>query len=140
MNRKRISRILAKADAAKVAELAHEIEQKYAIIIIKEPRKTLTMIRMREPVKSSLFHLGEVIVTEAIVSVEDIKGMAVLLGDQPEKTLHMAILDAAYNKGIFVAEHVLLELERAQMLHEQKENALHLKTMVSFQSMDQQST
>lgn len=127
---------MAKADAAVIAELASNIKAQNNMTIIKEPNKTLTMIKMREPVKESLFYIGEVIVTEAIVELDGVKGMAVTMGDDYGKTLDMAIIDAACNKGVFNSENVLLGLESAQIVLEQKENAMHLKTMVSFNSMD----
>lgn len=127
---------MAKADSGIIATLAGAIQKDHEILIIKEPNKTLTMIKMREPVKSSLFYLGEVIVTEAIVELDGQKGMAVAMGDDFEKTLNMAIIDAAVSKGVFTGEATLAELEREQTEKEQKENALHLKTMVNFSSMD----
>lgn len=136
MDKKTLFRIMAKADSAVIARLAGDIMQQHEIIVIKEPNKTLTMIKMREPVRSSLFYIGEVIVTEAIVELEGAKGIAVTMGDDFEKTLHMAVIDAAVNKGIFTGEGTLRELEREQTDMEQRENALHLKTMVNFNSMD----
>lgn len=108
-------------------------------MIIKEPHKTLTMIKMREPVKQSLFYIGEVIVTEAMVELDGVKGAAVLMGDDAEKTLHMAIIDAAMNKGVFRETEKLLALEQEQQDFVMRENALHLKTMVNFESMDQEA-
>lgn len=139
MDKKRLSKIMAKADPAILAELCSCIKNMHNVILIKEPAKTLTMIKMREPVKSSHFYIGEVIVTEAIVELEGVKGLAVTLGDDFEKTLCMAIIDAAYNKGVFHDESVLRSLEKVQLENEQKENAMHLKTMVNFTSMDQEA-
>lgn len=136
MNKKTLFRIMAKADSAVIARLAGDIMRQHEVTVIKEPNKTLTMIKMREPVRSSLFYIGEVIVTEAIVELDGQKGMAVTMGDDFEKTLNMAVIDAAVNKGIFTEEGTLAELEHEQTEQEQKENALHLKTMVSFNSMD----
>lgn len=136
MEKKRLFRIMAKANREVIARFAGDIKKKYEVVIIKEPCKTLTMIKMREPVKSSLFYLGEVMVTEAVIELGGARGMAVTMGDDYEKTLDMAVIDAACNKGVFTEENVLLELEKEQTEREQKENAMHLKTMVSFHSMD----
>lgn len=137
MEKKRLFRIMAKADGKILAALAEKIKEKEPVVIIKEPQKTLTMIKMREPVQSSLFYLGEVIVTEAVVELAGTKGTAVTMGDEYEKVLDMAIIDAACNKGVFADEAALLGLEKEQAEREQKENAMHLKTMVNFMSMDQ---
>jgi len=136
MEKKRLSKILAKADRSVIASLSADIQKTYRPIIVKEPGKTLTMIKMREPVKQSLFYIGEVIVCEATVEIDDIQGVAVLMGDDIEKTLDMAIIDAAINKGIFTGMDKLLELEKEQNDLVMRENAMHLKTMVNFESMD----
>lgn len=136
MEKKRLFGILAKADSGLVKLLSDEIQMKHTITIVKEPGKTLTMIKMREPVKQSLFYLGEVIVSEAVVELDGAKGMAVTMGDDTKKTLNMAIIDAAINKGVFTGMSKLLVWEQEQQDAVMRVNALHLKTMVNFDSMD----
>jgi alpha-D-ribose 1-methylphosphonate 5-triphosphate synthase subunit PhnG len=136
MEKKRLFKIMANADPAVIDALAGTIRNGHDIVVVKEPGKTLAMIKMRESVKSSLFYIGEVIVTEAVVALEGVRGIAVTMGDDFEKTLNMAIIDAALNKGVFTDKAVLLDLERAQNELIQKENAMHMKTMVRFNSMD----
>jgi len=139
MEKKRLTKILARADKKYVAELSVEIQKTYKPVIIKEPGKTLTMIKMREPVKESLFYIGEVIVCETVVEIDGVKGVAVVMGDDTEKTLDIAIIDAAVNKGVFTSMDKLLELEKEQNDQIMRENAMHLKTMVDFKSMDQEA-
>lgn len=136
MDKKRLFRIMAKASDEEIRELANDIIADHTVMVIKEPAKTLAMIKMREPVKESLFYIGEVIVCEAVVMVDGTRGMAVTMGDHFEKVYHMAVIDAACNQGIFAGEKRLLELEEQQITRKEKENAMHLKTMVNFQSMD----
>jgi alpha-D-ribose 1-methylphosphonate 5-triphosphate synthase subunit PhnG len=136
MDKKRLFKIMTKADPAVIAALAETIQNTYDITVVKEPSKTLAMVRLRESVKSSLFYIGEVIVTEAVVELEGARGIAVSMGDNFDKTLHMAMIDAACNKGVFTDDGVLFDLERTQTELERKENAMHLRTMVSFASMD----
>ena len=85
MEKRRLSKILAKADAAQVRQMAEKIRKQYEVTVIKAPEKSLTMIKMRDPVKETLFFLGEVIVCEAIVCLDGIKGMAVIMGDDFER-------------------------------------------------------
>ncbi|HWQ78659.1 MAG TPA: phosphonate C-P lyase system protein PhnG [Anaerovoracaceae bacterium] len=139
MEKKRLFKIMAKADGEIIAKLSEKIKERHEIVVIKMPGKTLTMIQMREPVKNSLFYIGEVMVCEAMVELDGTKGMAVTMGDDFDKTLDMAVIDAACNKGVFYDEAALLELERAQVEQEERENALHLRTMVNFTSMDQEA-
>lgn len=139
MEKKRLTRILARADKQSVAALSAEILKSHRPVIIKEPGKTLAMVKMREPVKQTLFYIGEVIVCEAAVEIEGVKGASVAMGDDTEKTLNMAIIDAAINKGVFTGMDSLLALEKQQNDIIMRENAMHMKTTVNFESMDQEA-
>jgi Uncharacterized enzyme of phosphonate metabolism len=136
LEKKRLFRILHKADTKTVAMMAGKITDKHIVTILKEPSKTLAMIKMREPVKNNLFYLGELIVCEAVVELSGIKGAAVFSGDDFEKTLDAAVIDAACNAGVFGDWDILAELEACQLDKEKKENAMHLETTVNFKSMD----
>lgn len=136
VEKKRLFTILARANKELLLTLSRDIQSEHPITIIKEPGKTLAMIQMREPVKESLFYLGEVIVSEAVVELDGVKGMAVTMGDDTDKTLNMAIIDAAINRGVFTAMDTLMKLEEEQLDFLMRENAMHLKTMVNFDSMD----
>jgi len=141
MNKKRITKILVNADNQELAALSANIQKTHQPIIVKEPEKTLVMIKLREPVKQSLFYIGEAIVNEAVVEIAGTQGIGVLMCSGKEsdatKALDIAIIDAALNKGIFTEMDTLLEFERQQEEQVMRENALHLRTMVSFESMDQ---
>ena len=139
MDKKRLTKILVKADRDTVTSLSTHVQKQYHPTILKEPGKTLAMIKMRDPVRQSLFYIGEVIVSEAIVEIDGVKGVSVCMGDDTEKALHMAVIDAAVNCGVFDCMDTLLALEKEQEERVQRENALHLKTMVSFTSMDQEA-
>lgn len=136
MEKKRLFKIMSKADRSVILELAEDIKKEHEVVIVKAPEKVLAMVKMREPVKEMKFYIGEVIVTETTVSMEGVTGHAVAMGDDFEKTLSMAIIDGAYNGGFFHQEEVLLKLEKEQKIQEEKENAMFMKTMVNFNSMD----
>ena len=109
MKKKRLFQILSRAERSDVVCLGEELQQQYPVTIVKKPEKSLTMIQMREPVKNSLFYIGETMVTEAVVTLADTVGTAVTMGDDFEKTLYMAIIDAAMNKGVFAHQDLLLQ-------------------------------
>jgi len=136
VNKKRLTKILAKASSCAVRALSADIKKEYQPIMVKEPSKALAMIKMREPVQQSNFYIGEVIICEAAVEIQGVLGSAVSMTDDRDKVLDMAIIDAAVNLGVFTGMDALRELEQAQNSKEMQENALHLKTMVNFESMD----
>lgn len=139
MEKRRLFKIMSKADRDVVIDLANKVRETHDVMVVKEPEKALAMIKMREPVKESLFYLGEVIVTEATVSINGVNGNAVTMGDDFEKSLSMAIIDAACNGNFFEDENVLLALEEEQNSKEEKENSMFMKTMVNFHSMDSEA-
>ena len=67
---------------------------------MKAPAKTLAMIKLREPVKNSLFYLGEALVCDTVVELGGTKGTAVVLGDDFDKVSSMAVIDAAFNRQV----------------------------------------
>ena len=139
MDKRRFTKVLARADRNEVAALSAEIQQTYRPVIVKEPGKTLTMIKLRDPIKQGMFYIGEVIVCEAMVEIDGIQGISVLMGDDADKALDMAIIDAAANKGVFYDFERLAELEEKQNKRVMQEHAMNLKTMVNFESMDQEA-
>lgn len=135
-DKRRLFRILAHVDAEVVTAMAAKLQDAYPVVVVKDPSKTLTMVKLRETVEESLFYLGEVIVWEAVVELDGVRGMAVTMGEAAEKVLSMAVIDAAINRGVFRDEDTLLKLEAEQVAQERRENAMHLQTMVNFTSMD----
>ena len=73
------------------------------------------------------------------MDLDGAKGTAVLMGDDYEKALDMAVIDAACNKGVFARFDALEQLEAEQNRRTEQENALFLKTMVNFTSMDSEA-
>lgn len=136
MEKKRLFRILSGAERSDVIAMGNSIQESHRITIIKKPEKSLAMIQMREPVKNSLFYIGETIVGEAVVSLDDVVGTAVTIGDDFDKVLNMAVIDAACNKGVFTEYDILIEWEKEQVLKKERENAMFQKTKVDFHAMD----
>lgn len=139
MEKKRLFKIMNRAERDLIINYAEEIRSRYAVTVIKNPEKSLAMIKMREPVKQGLFYIGEVIITDAVVSIGNAKGRAAAIGDDYDKTLSMAIIDAACNCGCFTHEEELYALEKEQQKQIEKENTLFMKTKVDFHSMDSEA-
>lgn len=97
MNRRERSQVLAAASTEEVTRIADVIQAEHEVRILKEPQKTLVMVKVRESVKRSLFYLGEVLATECMVVVDDAKGASVVAGDDIEKGIAMAVIDGYFN-------------------------------------------
>lgn len=139
MQKKRLFLIMSRAKTPRLKALSERISDRYDITVVKSPARSLAMIKMREPVCDSLYYLGEVMVTEAVVACNDVKGMAVTMGDDLERALYMAVIDCGFNSSFVVMgeiEQELLAMEARQNRRVEQENAMHLKTMVRFNTMD----
>ena len=139
MNRRKRTEILIKGNEKLAKKFADEIRKKYQVKNIEEPNHGLVMIKMRETAKKELFYLGEVLVSEAKVYVEDTLGMGVVIGDKEELAGNLAVIDAAYKQGLIETEsweQVLVEEDEKNQKRENLEQARILKTKVDFSTMD----
>ena len=141
MNRRERTAVLAGARTEEVKDAAKEIRESCEIQILKQPQKTLVMVKVRESVKKSLFYLGEVLATECMVTVNGIKGASVMAGDDFEKCISAAIIDGYLNDAS--NDHMAV-LEKIEKLKEKQEKAREKlnrqlrKSKVNFNVMGEQ--
>ena len=141
MNRRRRTAILIDGSQSFAKDLAREIERNYAIQTLSEPQHALTMIKLRETAKNSLFYLGEVLVTETKVQINNQLGIGIVVGNEEELSYELAVIDAAYLGELEETENwTLLFEEEEKRIHKNKvkrEKSI-LKTKVDFEMMDVQ--
>lgn len=140
MNRKRWTKIFIDYGRETALEMAAEIQDKYTVNVVSEPKEALTMIKMRETAQNTLFYVGEVLVTEARVKVNEQPGTGIVQGHAPELALALAIIDAAFSSQLKEVTDWLPKLEalekagNAEWLVKQSQLA---KTRVNFETMNQ---
>lgn len=100
MNKKQLFKVLNFADRAEVIAIGNKFKEKHEVETLKNPQKTLVMLKVRESAKNSLFYAGEALASECMVSIKGVRGFAATLGDDLEKVYSMAIIDAAINSGM----------------------------------------
>lgn len=139
MKRKQRTEILIEDNGPLAKDLADVIIHQYGYREIAAPDYGLTMIQMRESAKNSLFYLGEVLVTEAKVEVNQAIGIGIVIGMKDELAKHLAIIDAAYRADLPEVADWEQRLEQAANQIKQqkvkKQNHL-LKTRVNFDTME----
>lgn len=140
MTKREISAVLSRASRKEVEEIAAPVRETEQIEIIKEPQKTLVMVKVRESVGQSLFYLGEVLATECMVTVNGRKGFSVMAGDDFEKVLCAAVIDGFLNdKEKTPASEEIIEkigeLEKRQRRDRAGLNAEIMKSKVNFNVM-----
>ncbi|MEG0439459.1 MAG: phosphonate C-P lyase system protein PhnG, partial [Solibacillus sp.] len=139
MKRKKRMRILIDGSREVAKKLASQIEESYDVEIIMQPQEALTMIKMRETAKKTQFYLGEVLVTECKVQVNNQGGIGIVVGLDEELAYQLAIIDAAFEANLIETQNwlPLLEAEELNIKTRLKaEEAKIYKTKVQFETMD----
>lgn len=121
MKRAERTKLLIEIGREQALKMADQISNAYEIVEVQPPREGLVMVKLRESAQQSLFYIGEVLVTETKVKIQNIFGIGLIREIEPELSRALAIIDAAY-KGDFpetkqwisVLEQLKIELAQEQ--------------------------
>jgi alpha-D-ribose 1-methylphosphonate 5-triphosphate synthase subunit PhnG len=118
MDKRTLSRITAFAETEALCALAKKAAAGRELFFLKKPEKTMILLQAREPVRRSLFYLGEMLAVHCIVELAGVRGAAVQMGDDCSRAEAAAILDAAHSGGF--GEFALVEPELARFAEERR--------------------
>lgn len=141
--RNRRLEILAQADALPLHTLAEAVltdTDHFPVVVVTQPRPGVLMLRHREPVQGVVFNAGEILVTEAAVTLAGIPGYAMRLGREPETALAAAILDAAVAANHPLASTITTLLREQEIAAIERDAAAWREvapTRVAFEEMHQ---
>lgn len=107
--------VIAGMDEAAIEELL-TLFADLELTVTSPPRTGLLMMTATDSFNSD-FHLGEVLVTEATVLLEDTDGYGLVMGEAPRKALARAATDALLRSG---RQTELAQKTRLLLLREQK--------------------
>ncbi|WP_028392534.1 phosphonate C-P lyase system protein PhnG [Bacillus cihuensis] len=141
MKRKERTEILIQGSSTIAKDLAKEIEMKYTVTVIQQPENGLVLLKARETAKKSLFYLGELLVTECKVQIQNSIGIGIVKGYQEELAYCLAVIDAAYQADLTetrVWPHILEKEKENIQKNRQELHQSILRTKVSFETMDVQ--
>ena len=83
------------------------------VAVITPPTVGMVMARAQDGAKGEVFNLGEVLVTEARVSIAGREGWGMVLGRAPDHALSVAVVDAGLEAGH--AERTAIERDLADL-------------------------
>jgi phosphonate C-P lyase system protein PhnG len=96
---------LCVADPGRLAALAERIlERADSSELLAGPKPATMLVELTESVRAHPFHLGEVLVTEATVLVNAVRGDGVVLGLDADRATAAAVCDAAAEAGLLAGE------------------------------------
>jgi alpha-D-ribose 1-methylphosphonate 5-triphosphate synthase subunit PhnG len=108
------------------------------IDIVKMPETGLLMMAVKDSFETE-FYLGEILVTEAEVRYSNKKGYSMIMGDEPERAIAAAVVDAIMrsdNKALITRMNkLLLSWERRLNKNDKRQEYLTAKTKVNFENM-----
>ena len=100
MDHARMLSVLARADAGAIKSFAEELITDLGDIEVLESRTGLVMLPMQDTAQGVNFHLGEVLMSEAHIRVDEFDGYGMRLGRDLEAAMAMALVDLAVARGI----------------------------------------
>jgi len=139
MDKQTLSRISTYTKTEILCSLAEKVCGNREWVFLKKPEKTMILLSVKEPVKQSIFYLGEMLAVHCIVELSGVRGTAVIKGDDFIKVEAAALLDAAHS-GNF-AEFTFIEPELLNLEEERQNECKKLsssvkKTQVNFHVLE----
>jgi alpha-D-ribose 1-methylphosphonate 5-triphosphate synthase subunit PhnG len=139
MTRPTRSEMLADADLAVLEQWANAVLDNTEVRVHKLPSAELAHMQFRDPVRGVPFYLGEVLFHECLVEIDDAWGYGYGIGQEPERALYAAVLDAALSGGHPLSRQIETALEAAAEGAARRravESQLTERTRVRFEVLD----
>ena len=134
-----LGEILAEGELRVWQDLAEAIAGKHEIKVLQQPETCMTMMQVLDSVGQTPFYAGEVLMTEAAVSINNAVGYGVALEDDTIRALCAAIIDAALLAEVAEAGEIRNAIAREEqriLARRQQEEALIAATRVRFAIME----
>jgi len=119
------------------------IETLGMVDVIHPASMGLVMMKAEESVAKEVFHVGEILTTDATVTVDGVLGYGIVMGNHPDKAYTLALLDAIYHstdlKWTDTKEQIdgeLMHQGEKQRQQRRQEYQFIQRTMVDFEVMD----
>lgn len=129
--------LISKLDPASLRQL-FDLLAPAGVKILREPESGLVMMAARDSLDTD-FYLGEILVTEAEAEYRGEKGYAMVLGEEPEKALLAAAVEAIWRSDPGDLQNSIREFLEARRealaTAAAKERKLIARTKVSFETM-----
>lgn len=116
--------------------MAEQCLENSEVEIKKPPEPVLMMVRVKETVDGEIFNLGEVLVTNCGVLLDGEPGWGIAMGDDPERALCAAVIDAASRPEMSLELEDELSLQLAFVRKARRERWAGVQpTRVEFEEM-----
>ncbi len=137
MKREDINSLAQLVQKDELEHLYKIIETNHKIIVLTAPTEQTLLVPVKDPISGGEFYAGEVLVTSTIVEIDKSKGWSMVMDSNETLSLHIAVLDAAYEANILKNEikQLLTEAKEQKELEIKMTNQKVNSTRVSFDLM-----
>jgi alpha-D-ribose 1-methylphosphonate 5-triphosphate synthase subunit PhnG len=139
LKRARRTKILLEGNPELLHRFAACIEQKYNPRILRHPEKSLVMSQAKDSIEQRPFYLGEILITECTVTLDQVHGFGAVIGDRGDTAYRLAVIDAAFRTHVPEVEEwepLLQEEEERIHLRHREEQSRITRTRVQFDTME----
>ena len=138
MNRKSWTRIFSKYGRQEALDFYNKFKDELAFDVISGPSEGLTMVKMREHAKNSLFYMGVVLITETKIRQGATVGVGLVKGSDNDLSEAMAFIDLSFKLDTYTAElnDILNSLKNIEDKTIEEKTKEILQTKVSFEMMN----
>ncbi len=140
--KRRLFEVLSSMETSEVTSLLDKLWSLGSFQIRKPPEKGLVMYRACDPFDTQ-FHLGEVLCCESTVELDGYTGWGMIIGEEPERSLLLACVEAAQFRGnIEMLNLVSTYMENVKQRsedHREMMSKLTSSTSVRFDSMKKET-
>jgi len=138
----RLLGVIAAAEADEVAAMLDRLWSLGEFRVQRAPRAGLVMVTVHDSFDTP-FHLGEVLVSEAEVVFDGHSGYGAICGDEPERALLLAAVEAAEHSGRAAVlgdiGEFICRLEEKSSEERVRSSKLAAATAVRFESMKKET-
>lgn len=140
--KKRLATVIAGAPKEEIAAVLDSLWADTALEVKRAPRCGLAMFTLRDPFDTP-FHLGEVLVCETEVVLNERIGYGMICGDEPERALLLAAIEAVESgtdrTSLDGLEEIVRRWEALHAAAVERVSKLAASTAVIFDSMKKES-
>jgi len=129
------SQIVSVGNIEKLKAITELVVESHLLKITSEPSAGMVMITVVDPLEKTPFYLGEVFVTKCEVEINGKPGYGCVIGQEEERALYGAVLDAIMGHDHELADKIrpMLALVEEEILHcSAREIQLAARTRVNF--------
>jgi len=102
MNRRDINFVLQNSEITNLKNVYEKIKAEQSIKVMQEPNTQTLLLPVKDPISEGEFYAGEVLVTTTTVEVNGSKGWAMVMDDNSELSMMIAVIDGCFASGLYI--------------------------------------